>query len=87
MPGLGGTQYYILFTNKATSYTQYYIFKYKDKVYKSFSIQKIIVKNQLSYRVKIVRLNNGGEYIINSFKKLSRDSGIIQKLIVVCTPE
>jgi len=46
-----------------------------------------MIKNQSSFKVKIVRIDNDTKYINDRFRKLFRDTGIVYKLTAVYTPE
>ena len=45
------------------------------------------MKNELEYKLKIVRIDNNTEFINDDFKILLRDSEVTIKPIVTYTPE
>ncbi len=77
MQSINGAKYYILLTDQATSRTWCFTFKHKDETYKLFRDWKTEVETQSGCKVKIVRFDNGGEFINNDFKEHFKDSRII----------
>ena len=87
VPSINGAKYYMLLTDQATLRTWCFTYKHKDETYNLFREWKIEVENQSGCKVKIVRLDNGTEFINDDFKELFKRSGIIMEPTVAYTPE
>ena len=87
VPSINGARYYMLLTDQATLRTWCFTFKHKDEAYKLFRNWKTEVENQSGCKVKIVRFDNGGEFINDEFKEHFKDSGIVWEPTVPYTPE
>ncbi|KAL4324140.1 hypothetical protein GQ457_11G003170 [Hibiscus cannabinus] len=48
---------------------------------------KIFAKNQSNCKLKVLRTDNGGEYVSNEFNDFCKDSGILHQLTVPRTPQ
>ncbi len=87
VPSINGAKYYMLLTDQATLRTWCYTFKHKDETYNLFRQWKTEVEAQSGYKVKIVRFDNGGEFINDKLKEHFKDAGIIWEPTVPYTPE
>ena len=87
VPSINGAKYYMLLTDQATLRTWCFTFKHKDEVFKLFKDWKTEVETQSGCKVKIVRFDNGGEFINQEFKEHFKDSGIVWEPTVAYTPE
>ena len=52
----------------------------KDETFSKFVEFKALVEKETSKKVKALRSNNGGEYVLNEFKNLCAKEGIRQEL-------
>jgi len=77
----------MLLTDEATGDTWCYTFKNKDDAYELFAEWKTMVENQSGFKVKIVRIDNGTEYINDRFRNLFRATGVVCEPTAVYTPE
>ena len=87
VPSINGAKYYMLLTDQATLRTWCYTYQHKDETYKLFRDWKTEVENQSGCKVKIVRLDNGTEFVNKDFKEHFKDSGIVWEPTVAYTPE
>ena len=78
-------KYYMLLTNQATLRIWYFTYKHKNETFKLFRDWKTQVKNELEYKLKIVRIDNDTEFINDDFKILLKNLKVIIKLIVTYT--
>lgn len=63
-----GKRYYITFIDDCSGYTKVYLLRNKDKTFNMFLFYKTKVENQLNRKIKRVKSNRWGEYvIINDF--------------------
>lgn len=87
VPSIDGAKYYMLLTDQATLRTWCYTYKHKDDTFQIFKDWKIMVENESGCKVKLVRLDNGTEFINLQFKELFKATGIILEPTVAYTPE
>jgi hypothetical protein len=84
---IGGSKYFVTFIDDLTRYTRVYFLKQKSEVLEKFQEYAALVSNQTGNRIKILRSDNGGEYISAMFEKFCSDEGIQRQLSVPHTPE
>jgi GAG-pre-integrase domain/Integrase core domain len=70
-----GCRWFILFTDGCTRMTWLYLHKSKDEVPKVFEIFDIMVKTQFGKEIKVVRSDNGREYININLQKNLKTKG------------
>ena len=68
--------YYVSFIDDYSHKTWIYFLKTKDEVFSKFKEFNALVGNHIEKNIKILRSNNGGEYISKNFKKLCKEPGI-----------
>lgn len=73
-----GNKYFITFINDYSKFCTVYLLKIKDKCLSKFISYKTEVENQLEHRIKVLRLDKGGEYETGLFDKFCEVNGIIQ---------
>ena len=59
----------------------------KDQTFSKFCDFKALAEKYIGKKVKVMRSDNGGEYISNEFKKLCRKEGIQRELIAPHNPQ
>ena len=84
---VGGGKYFVTFIDDATRYTWVYILKFKSEVFSTFQNWKTLVENQYEKKIKILRSDNGGEYVSTEFEKYLRKEGIRHEKTVPKTTE
>ena len=84
---INGAKFYMLLTDQATLRTWCYTYQQKGETFKLFSQWKTKVETQSGCKLKIVRFDNGTEFINEGFKQHFKDSGIICEPTVAYTPE
>ena len=84
---LGGSEYFLTFTDDKSRYTWVYVLKTKDQVFDCFLEWKALVEKQTKQKLKTLRTDNGGEYTSNKFEKYLKDEGIRHERTVPKTPE
>ena len=72
---LSGYVYDVLFVDDYSPKTWVYLLKSKDEVFGKF--------NLFERKIKILRSDNGGEYISNEFVSFCKDAGIKRELTVI----
>ena len=85
----GGSRYMVTFTDDYSRYTTVYFIKRKDEVLSKFQEFVTFVENQSGNcgHVKVLRSDNGGEYVSNNFIKYCAEKGIMHELTSPYCPE
>ena len=68
MVSVGGVRYYVTFIDDHSRKLWVYFLKQKSEVFQKFKEWKAMVENQKGRKVKVLRSDNGGEYISGEFK-------------------
>ena len=84
---IGGSKYVLTFTDDYTRYVTVYFIKSKAEVLSKFEEYVNMVENATGLKVKILRTDNGGEYVSHDFAKYCKDKGIFQQFTNPYTPE
>ena len=84
---LGGAQYFLTFIDDKTRYTWVYFLKSKEQVFDKFLEWKVKVERSSGQKVKILRSDNGGEYISKKFEAHLKKEGIRHEVTIPKTPE
>lgn len=83
---IGGSRYFVTFTDDYTRYTYIYFIKHKDEVLVKFKEFVNMVKNSTGKNVKTLRTDNGGEYCSKEFESSLKEEGILHQLTVPYSP-
>ena len=75
----GGKRFYITFIDDYSRYTRVYLLRNKDETRDAFIKYKNEVENQLSKKIKRLRIDRRGEYEPNPFNSFCEDHGIIHE--------
>ena len=81
----GGKKYYITFIDDFSRFTKVYLIRNKDEAFDMFLSYKAEVENQLNKKIKRVRSDRGGEYIL--FNDFCEKEGIIHEVTPPYSPE
>ena len=84
---LSGGEYFLTFIDDKTSYTWIYILKHKDEIFPRFLEWKAEVERSMNQKLKVLRTDNGGEYMSADFKKYLKKEGVRHELTVPKTPK
>ena len=60
----GGEKYYVTFIDDFFRFTKVYLPRNKHEAFDIFLIYKVEVENQLNRKIKKIRSNRGGEYVL-----------------------
>jgi hypothetical protein len=69
IPSLRKFVYYVSFTDDFSRNTWIYFLRNKSEVFDKFKEFKDLVENQTEKRIKVLRMDNGGELCRNEFKE------------------
>ena len=83
----GGYEYFITFTDDYSRFGYVYLMKWKFETFKKFKEFRAEVENQLGKRIKTIRSDCGGEYLIGDFKDYLIENGIVSQLTAPRTPQ
>lgn len=64
-----------------------FMLKTKDEVFDRFLEWKTLIENQTGKRIKVLRTDNGLEYLNEKFTNLCKTSGINRHLTTAKTPQ
>lgn len=84
-PFMSKARYVLTFIDDCTRYTWLYFLKFKSKVFENLKIFKAHVENQSDKMIKILCIDNGGEYVNNDVQHLCDEAGIKLQNIVPYT--
>jgi hypothetical protein len=74
-----GIRWFIMFVDDCTRMTWLYTIQHKSDVYNIFPIFYHMVRTQFSLQVKIIRSDNGGEYLNFELLNFFQDNGILHE--------
>ena len=83
----GGYEYFITFTNDYSRYGYVYLMKRKSEAFEKFKEFRAKVENQLGKRIKSIRSDRGGEYLLGDYKDYLTQNGIVSQLAAPGTPQ
>ena len=84
---LGGSRYFLTFTDDHSGKTWVYMLKEKKEVLSKFKEFKDLVERQSCCKIKCLRTDRGGEYISNEFESFCRNNGILHQFTMPYTPQ
>ena len=68
VPSLAKSVYYVSFIDDFSRNTWIYFLKRKSKVFDRFKEFKALVENQTEKKIKVLRIDNGGEFCSKEFE-------------------
>ena len=83
----GGFQYFITFTNNLSRYGYVYLMKHKSETFEKFKEFQNEVENQCGKKIKVLRSDNGGEYLSHEFSDHLKSCRIVPQLTPTGTPQ
>lgn len=84
---IGGASYVVSFLDDYSRFATIYILKSKLEVFSCFDHYKKRVENLMERKIKILRLDRGGEYVLDELKAYLNQSGISFERALADTPE
>lgn len=84
---LGGHRYYVSFIDDFTRKVFVYIMTSKNEVFAKFLAFKSRVENETECKIKILRTDNGTEYVNNRFKQFFEANGIKHEYSAPYSPQ
>jgi hypothetical protein len=86
IPSLGGSMYYVSFINYFSKNTWIYFLRKKSEVFEKFKEFKSLVENQIDKKIKVLRIDKGGELCRKDFDKFYKQCGIARQNTTSYTP-
>ena len=87
IPSYGGSRYVLTFIDDFSRFYWVYFLKLKSEVFETLKIWKALVENQSGNKIKIIRTNNGKEYVSKNLQHLCEECGIQMKHLVPYSPQ
>jgi Integrase core domain/GAG-pre-integrase domain len=84
---VGGVRYYVGFTDDWSRWSDVFCTKRKSNVLECFIRWQGLVERQTGRKIRVLRSDNGGEYMSTEFTKHLEQGGIKHELSVPYTPE
>ena len=84
---IGGYRYYVTFIDDKSRYTFVYLIRAKSEVFAKFRDFEVLIRNKYIKTIKILRSDNGGEYLSTEFDQFLKSKGIEKQLTVAYTPQ
>ncbi|KAG7300386.1 hypothetical protein JYU34_015988 [Plutella xylostella] len=84
---IGGSRYFLTFIDDYSRKVYVYMLTHKSEALEKFKEFKNQVENELNRKIKILRSDNGKEYVNHSFHNFLRSAGIIHQTSNPYTPE
>jgi hypothetical protein len=84
---LGGKRYFITFTDDFSRWTEVYFMKQKSEAFKYFEIFKAKLETMTGEKIKILRTDNGSEYVNDNFTYFLKQFGIKHETTDIYTPQ
>ncbi len=72
----GGVPYFLTFIDNFSRKTHVYFLKAKGEAFEKFKQYKALVENEIGHKIKVLRSNNGGEYVSKKFDAFFTECGI-----------
>lgn len=72
---IGGSKYFVTFIDDYSRKVFIYAMKQKSEVFAKFDMFKNLVENQLNKKIKVLRTDNGTEYLNKNFKMCQSTNG------------
>jgi hypothetical protein len=83
---LGKSVYYVSFIDDFSRCTWIYFLKNKSEVFDKFKEFKALVENHTEKKIKVLRIDNGGEFYRSEFKEFYKKCGIERQKTTPYTP-
>jgi len=84
---LGGSRYFLLFTDDYSRMSWVYFLKFKSEVFENFKRFKALVEKQSGCSIVALRSDRGGEFTSNEFATFCEKNGIHRELTAPYAPE
>jgi hypothetical protein len=84
---VGGNKYFMLIVDDCTRWMNVTVLKSKDQASSAFAKFKAEAENNLGYKIKVVRLDRGGEFLSEAFREICENAGIRRQMTAPYNPQ
>ncbi len=71
-----GARYFLIFSDDFSRKTHVYLLKAKGETFEKFKPYKTLVENEIGHKIKVLRSNNEGEFVLKKFDAFLAKCGI-----------
>ena len=86
-PSYGNSRYVLTFIDDFSRYCWVYFLNLKSEVFKTFKVYKALFENACGKKIKVLRTENGKEYVNKNFQQLYEECRIQMQHYVPYTPQ
>jgi hypothetical protein len=83
----GGARYFLTFIDDFSRKTHVYFLKAKGEVFEKFKQYKALVENEIGHKIKVLRSDNGGEFVSKKFDAFLAECGIQRQTSAPYSPQ
>jgi len=83
----GGARYFVTFIDNFSRKIHVYFLKAKGQAFEKFKQYKALVENEISHKIKVLRSDNGGEFVSNKFDTFLAECGIQRQTSAPYSPQ
>lgn len=84
---ISGIRWFVIFVDDCTRMTWLYLMKHKDEVFNIFTTFHAMINTQYGATIKVLRSDNGGEYVNTQLKAYFTQHGLIHETSCAQTPQ
>ncbi len=84
---INGTRYYVSFIDDLSKFTWFFPLKHKSQVLSTFMHFKSTIETLLNHKLKVIRIDCGGEYTDIAFQQYCSTNGIFHQFTCPHTPQ
>jgi len=83
----GGMQYFLTFIDNFSRKIHVYLSKVKGEAFEKFKKYKALVENKIGHKIKVLRSDNGGEFVLKKFDAFLAECGIQRQTNAPYSPQ
>jgi hypothetical protein len=83
----GGARYFLTFIDNFSRKTHVYLLKAKGEAFEKFKQYKALVENEIGHKIKVLRSDNGGEFVSKKFDAFLAGCGIQRQTSAPYSPQ
>jgi len=83
----GGARYFLTFIDDFSNKTHVYLLKAKGEAFEKFKQYKALVDNEIGHKIKVLRSDNGGEFVSKKFDAFLTECGIQRQTSAPYSPQ
>jgi transposase InsO family protein len=83
----GGARYFLTFIDDFSRKTHVYLLKAKGEAFEKFKQYKALAENEIGHKIKVLRSDNGGEFVSKKFDAFLAECGIQRQTSAPYSPQ